>query len=58
MTKKPNLFLALLPIFILIALLTANVFLFEDTLDGANQIALLMAASAAGLIAGYVVSME
>lgn len=54
MTKKPNLFLALLPIFILIALLTANVFLFEDTLDGANQIALLMAASAAGLIAGYV----
>jgi NhaC family Na+:H+ antiporter len=51
MNRKANLFAALLPIFLLIALLTANVFLFEDTLNGANQIALLLAASVAGLIA-------
>ncbi len=51
MTKRPNLFVALLPIFVLISLITANVFLFDDTLSGANQIALLLAASVAGLIA-------
>ncbi|PID95616.1 MAG: Na+/H+ antiporter NhaC [Bacteroidetes bacterium] len=43
--------LAIVPIIILIALLTINVLLFEDTLGGANQIALLLAAAIAGIIA-------
>ncbi len=43
--------IALLPIIILIALLTINVLLFDDTLGGANQIALLLAAAVAGIIA-------
>lgn len=42
---------ALIPIVILIVLLTANVFLFEETLTGANQMALLISAAIAGLIA-------
>lgn len=49
--RKASLLTALLPILILICLLTANVLLFEDTLSGANQIALLLAASIAGVIA-------
>ncbi|MCY1720050.1 Na+/H+ antiporter NhaC [Prolixibacteraceae bacterium Z1-6] len=53
MTKKreASLFMALLPILILIALLTFNVLLFDDTLSGANQVALMLAAAVAGLIA-------
>lgn len=51
MTKKPSLFIALLPIIILIIMLTSNVFLFENTLDGANQISLLLAAFIGMLIA-------
>lgn len=51
MVKKPTLTIALLPIVILIALLTSNVFLFEDTLDGPNQISLLLAAFIGILIA-------
>lgn len=50
MKRQASLFAALLPILVLIALLTSNVFLFEDTLAGANQIALLLAAALAGLI--------
>jgi NhaC family Na+:H+ antiporter len=51
MTKKPSLFESLLPIVLLIALLTTNVFVFDDVLDGPNQIALLLAAAAGSLIA-------
>jgi NhaC family Na+:H+ antiporter len=53
MTEKSeaSLLLALLPIIILIGLLTANVLLFDDTLSGANQIALMLAAAIAGLVA-------
>jgi NhaC family Na+:H+ antiporter len=49
-TKETSLFEAIIPIILLIILLTANVFLFEDTLGGANQIALLLAASAGAII--------
>lgn len=51
MKREARLFEALIPILLLIFLLTLNVFLFEDALSGANQIALLVAASVAGLIA-------
>jgi Na+:H+ antiporter, NhaC family len=50
MKREASLFSALLPILVLIALLTSNVFLFEDTLAGANQVALLLAAALAGII--------
>lgn len=49
--KEASLLMALLPIIVLIVLLTLNVLLFEDTLGGANQIALMLAAAIAGLIA-------
>ena len=39
------------PVLLLIVLLTLNVIFFDDTLSGANQIALLLAAGTAGLIA-------
>ena len=51
MKRESSLFGALLPILILIVLLTLNVILFEDTLSGANQIALLIAAAIAGVTA-------
>ena len=51
MIKKPTLTIALIPILLLIALLTTNVFLFEDTLEGANQISLLLTAFVGMLIA-------
>jgi len=51
MKREAGLFEALIPIFILIVLLTLNVFLFEDTLAGANQIALIFSAAIAGIIA-------
>ncbi len=50
MKREASLFLALFPILILIGMLTLNVLLFEDTLAGSNQIALLVAASIAGVI--------
>lgn len=50
MKRTPNLAEALLPIVCLIILLTTNVFVFEDTLAGSNQIALLLAATIAGII--------
>ncbi len=50
MKREASLFTALLPILILIALLTLNVLLFEDTLSGSNQLALLIAAAVAGII--------
>ncbi len=49
--KEASLLLALLPILVLIVLLTLNVLLFDDTLAGANQIALMLAAAIAGLVA-------
>ena len=51
MIREAGLFTALIPVLVLIGLLTANVFLFEDTLSGANQIALVLAAALAGIIA-------
>lgn len=51
MKREATLLTALIPILVLIGLLTLNVFLFEDTLSGANQIALLFSASIAGIIA-------
>ncbi len=51
MKRESSLIVALIPIIILITLLTFNVFLFDDTLAGANQIALLLSASVAGVIA-------
>jgi Na+:H+ antiporter, NhaC family len=52
MNKRPTLLQAFIPIVFLIVLLTLNVLYFgEDTLSGANQIALLLAATLAGLIA-------
>lgn len=50
MKHKSSLLLALSPILILIGMLTLNVLLFKDTLAGSNQIALLVAASIAGVI--------
>lgn len=50
--KRPTLLQAFIPIICLIFLLTLNVLYFgEDTLSGSNQIALLLAATVAGLIA-------
>jgi len=50
--KEPSLLEALIPIILLIILLTFNVRYFgDDTLSGANQIALVLSATAAGLIA-------
>ena len=51
MQREAGLFEALIPIFVLIILLTLNVFLFEDTLAGANQTALIFSAAIAGIIA-------
>ncbi|WP_299576432.1 Na+/H+ antiporter NhaC [uncultured Sunxiuqinia sp.] len=48
--RTPSLAEALLPIVCLVILLTINVFVFEDTLAGSNQIALLLAATIAGII--------
>ena len=50
MKKKPSLFIALLPIILLIFLLGLNVSLFGDnTLSGSNQLTLLFAAAIAAL---------
>jgi len=48
--RQPTLFEALIPLVFLIVLLSLNVLLFEDTLQGSNQIALMTAAALAGLI--------
>lgn len=50
-TKTPTLFQAFIPIIVLIGLLALNVMFFGDaTLDGSNQIALLLAAAVASII--------
>lgn len=51
MKREARLFEALLPLILLIGLLSSNVFLFDDTLAGSNQMALLLAASLAGVLA-------
>jgi len=51
---KPNLFQSFIPIFFLIIFLSLNVYFFgENTLSGANQIALLLAATIGGIIAVF-----
>ncbi|MFO7923492.1 MAG: Na+/H+ antiporter NhaC [Bacteroidales bacterium] len=53
-TRKPTTIQALIPVFFLILFLTLNVYFFgDDTLSGANQIALLLAAAIGGIIAVY-----
>jgi NhaC family Na+:H+ antiporter len=50
--KQPTLLMALIPIVFLIGLLSLNVYFFgDDTLSGANQIALLLAAAVGSVIA-------
>ena len=50
--RKPSLLQALVPIAVLICLLVLNVTHFGDhTLDGANQVALILASAVAGIIA-------
>ena len=50
--KQPSLLLALIPIVVLIALLTINVLIYgADSIDGPNQLALLLAAGVASIIA-------
>ncbi len=51
MKREASLFEALIPILILIVLLTLNVIFFDDPLSGSNQIALILSASIAGIIA-------
>ncbi len=51
--KEPNLFHSFLPLIILIVLLSFNVKFFgDDTLAGSNQMALILAAASAAVIAG------
>jgi Na+:H+ antiporter, NhaC family len=51
MTREARLIEAILPLILLTGLLSANVFLFEDTLAGSNQMALILASTLAGLLA-------
>lgn len=51
MIKKPTLFQSLIPILFLITFLILNVRFFDDTLEGANQVILLLAAGVATIIA-------
>lgn len=50
MNRDPRFIEALLPILILVMLLSLNVLFFDDPLSGSNQIALLLAATIAGII--------
>ncbi len=53
-TRTPSMLQSLLPLIVLIILLGLNVKFFrDDTLSGANQIALIMGAAVAGIIAVY-----
>lgn len=49
--RRPRLVEAFVPIIVLIILLVLNVSFFEDTLSGANQIALMLSAAIAAIIA-------
>jgi len=48
--RQPNLTEALIPIVFLIVLLSMNVLFWEDTLKGANQVALMTAAALSGIL--------
>ena len=48
--RNPTFIEAILPIAFLIVLLSFNVLLFDDTLEGSNQVALMLAAAFSGLI--------
>ncbi len=48
--REVTLFESLVPIVLLIILLSLNVVLFDDTLEGANQVVLMTAAALAGII--------
>lgn len=50
MNREPYFAEALLPILVLVILLSVNVIFFDDPLAGSNQIALLLAATVAGII--------
>jgi len=51
-TRRPTLFLALIPVIFLTLLITINVFIFgDDSLSGSNQIVLILSASIASIIA-------
>jgi len=50
MNRNPRFIEALLPILVLVMLLSLNVLFFDDPLAGSNQIALLLAATIAGII--------
>lgn len=51
--RKVPLLLAFFPIIFLVALLSLNVMVFDDALGGPNQVALLLSAGVAGLVAWY-----
>ena len=51
--KEIRLIVALLPLILMIGLLSANVFIFKDTLAGSNQIALILGAAMASLLAYF-----
>ena len=54
MTRKPSLFISLIPIILLIFLLGTNVWLFGDnTLSGSNQLTLLFSAAIAALLGTF-----
>ena len=54
LTKKPSLFISLIPIILLIFLLGTNVWLFGDnTLSGSNQLTLLFSAAIAALLGAF-----
>ncbi len=51
-TRRPTLFLALIPVIFLTILISINVFIFgDDSLSGSNQIVLILSASVAAIIA-------
>jgi Na+:H+ antiporter, NhaC family len=51
-TRRPTLFLALIPVIFLTILISINVFIFgDDSLSGSNQIVLILSAAVASIIA-------
>jgi NhaC family Na+:H+ antiporter len=51
-TRRPTLFLALIPVIFLTILISINVFIFgDDSLSGSNQIVLILSAAVAAIIA-------
>ncbi|MFW5663465.1 MAG: Na+/H+ antiporter NhaC [bacterium] len=51
-TRRPTLFLALIPVLFLTSLISINVFIFgDDSLSGSNQIVLILSAAVASVVA-------